>query len=109
MRSSVEEALLACREGEGAETARRERVARIQLDMQVEMSRELETRLEQALSGWRSEKQRAKESNAKVTELKIAAIETQRVMQTLREQNAKLEQRLQLYDRIPLPVGPRKA
>lgn len=98
-------AIVAARVNEASEAASsRERVTRIQLDMQVGMSRELETRLEQALTGWRAEKQRAKESAAKVTELRTAAIEATRVIQELRTENSKLEKRLQLYDNIPLPV-----
>ena len=104
-----ESSLAAARGSEAAEAAAsRERVARIQLDVQVGMSRELETRLEQALSGWRTEKQKAKENSAKVTELKVAAIEAQRVIQGLKEENCKLEQRLKLYDNIPLPVDYRQ-
>lgn len=92
---------------EAAEAAlSRERAMRIQLDMQVQMSRELETRLEQALSGWKTEKRSAKESSARVVELKTSSIEAKRVIETLREENLKLEQRLRLYDRIPLPVCP---
>ncbi len=90
--------------GNAAGATSKERLAKLQLDMQTDLCRELESRLEQSLTGWKLEKQNAKEYSCRLVDMKATALESSKIIQGLRDENKKLKNRLGLYDTLPLPV-----
>lgn len=90
---------------EGRDRAQqREGVARVQLDMQTHLNREIETRLEQALLGWKGAKNKEEAAQQRVGEMKASVGGLNKAILDLQRENLKLENRLKLYDALPLPV-----
>lgn len=88
-----------------SELQKRNEQVRLQLDMQVEYVRDLETRLEQALTRWKLEKDSLREEKAKFSRIsgQSASIVSQnkRQLQDIERYEARLKQ----YADLPLPVS----
>mmetsp|Transcript_37952 Transcript_37952/g.65546 ORF Transcript_37952/g.65546 Transcript_37952/m.65546 type:complete len:638 (-) Transcript_37952:139-2052(-) len=86
-----------------AELQKRNEQVRLQLDMQVEYVRDLETRLEQALTRWKLEKDALREEKAKFTRItsQSALIVSQNKRQA--QDIERFEARLKQYADLPLP------
>ena len=88
-----------------AELQKRNEQVRLQLEMQVEYVRDLETRLEQALTRWKLEKDALREEKAKFTRItsQSASIVSQNKRQA--QDIERFEARLKQYADLPLPVS----
>lgn len=82
---------------------RQELELQLQLNMQVELARDMETRLEQALSRWKQEKDLCVKETERCSRLRSNCSElvdkNERLQMALDRQAAKL----QLYDSLPMP------
>ena len=78
---------------------------RHQLEMQVEYGRDLEVRLEQALTRWKIEKEGLHEEKHRYGKLNNQAASIVSKNDRLELELKRAEDRLQLYDDLPLPVS----
>jgi chromosome segregation ATPase len=82
---------------------RQELELQLQLNMQVELARDMEVRLEQALSRWKQEKEQCFKETERCSRLRSNCSElvdkNERLQMELERQSAKL----QLYDSLPMP------
>eukprot|EP01041_Mallomonas_annulata_P009185 gene9185-19047_t len=76
---------------------------KLHLDMQLEESRELEARLEQALIRWKQEKESVHQENAKSSRLRSQCSELAEKNTRLNLEVERIANRLRLYESLPLP------
>ena len=81
----------------------RERDLTMQLDMQLEHSRELENRLEQALTRWKQEKETSAKETERCSRLRSNCSELVEKNQRISLEMERQMERLKLYDSLPLP------
>jgi hypothetical protein len=82
----------------------RNKQLKLQLDMQVEYVRDLETRLEQALTRWKLEKEALREEKARYAKLSAHSANIVAVNERQKQDITRYEARLQQYADLPLPV-----
>ena len=99
---AAEQTVRAAKEAE-ANALRKEKELRMQLDMQVDESRELEARLEQALIRWKQEKEHVCKETARCTRLRNQCAELIEKNNRLSAELDRLNTRLGLYDTLPMP------
>jgi chromosome segregation ATPase len=99
----VAEQLDASRRAE-ADLHKRNEQVRLQLDMQVEYVRDLEIRLEQALTRWKLEKDALREEKTKYARLSAQSANIVAVNKRQIQDIERYEARLKQYADLPLPV-----
>ncbi len=87
-----------------AELQKRNEQVRLQLDMQVEYVRDLETRLEQALTRWKLEKDALREEKTKFARITSQSASIVSQNKRLAQDIERFEARLKQYADLPLPV-----
>lgn len=76
---------------------------KMQLDMQVDESRDLEARLEQALTRWKQEKETVLQEQARYNRIKWQNVEVQEKNNRLSMEVDRLTTRLRSYESLPMP------
>lgn len=87
-----------------ADLQKRSEQLKLQLDMQVEYVRDLETRLEQALTRWKLEKDALREEKARTSKLNARTAAIVSLNERNKEDMARYEARLAQYADLPVPV-----
>lgn len=88
-----------------AESSKRNEQLRQQLDNQVDYVRDLETRLEQALTRWKLEKDALREEKARYSKLSAHSASIVATNERQKQDVARYEARLQQYADLPMPVS----
>ena len=98
----VEQVLDSTRASEHQTFTRLER-AQGQLQIQLEYSRDLEDRLEQALTRWKQDKETLNQEAAKSTKLSNQSASILKKYEKLREEFQRCDTRLRMYEGLPMP------
>lgn len=88
-----------------ADLLKRNEQLKLQLDMQVEYVRDLEGRLEQALTRWKLEKDTLREEKARYSKLNAHSATIVAANDRLKQDIARYEARLAQYADLPMPVS----
>lgn len=80
-----------------------ERELTLRLDMQLEHSREMEVRLEQALTRWKQEKSTSQKETDRCSRLRTNCSELVEKNQRLQLEMERQTEKLKLYDSLPMP------
>lgn len=88
-----------------ADASKRNEQLRLQLEMQIDYVRDLETRLEQALTRWKLEKDALREEKGRYSKLSNHSAAIVAINERQTQEVARYEARLKLYADLPMPVG----